>query len=64
MTIFSDCFYRVHVSLANFIDTLIDYPNSKDYAFMMLDKLGELKILGSDMIDKYKKHVENLQSDD
>ena len=22
-----------HVSLANFLDTLIDYPRSKDYAF-------------------------------
>lgn len=52
------------MSLANFIDTLIDYPNAKDYAFIVLDKLGDLKILAPDMIDKYKKHVENLQSDD
>jgi len=52
------------VSLANYIDTVIDYPNAKIYAFMLLDKLVELKIVAPDMIDKYKKHVENLQSDD
>lgn len=25
--------YRIHVSMANFHDTLIDYPNSKDYSY-------------------------------
>ena len=29
----------MHVSLANFADTLVDYPNSKDYAYQMLDKM-------------------------
>jgi hypothetical protein len=30
----------MNVSLANFIDTLIDYPNSREYAFGMFDRLG------------------------
>ena len=25
--------------MSNFLDTLIDYPNSKDYAFQMLERL-------------------------
>ncbi|CDW76846.1 eukaryotic translation initiation factor 4 gamma [Stylonychia lemnae] len=54
----------VHVSLANFIDTLIDYPNAKDYSFQMFDKLGGLGIIPVDMIEKYKKHIENLMDED
>ena len=30
----------------------------------MFEKLGELSILPSDMIEKYKKHVENLMNED
>lgn len=54
----------MHVSLANFIDTLIDYPNSKQYAFQMFDTLGKEEILRADMIPKYKMHVEHLQDED
>lgn len=50
--------------MANFHDTLIDYPNSKDYSFQLFEKLGELQILSGDMIEKYKKHVENLMEED
>jgi hypothetical protein len=49
--------------LANFIDTLIDYPNAKDYSFMMFERLGEIGILHKVMIEKYKQHVENLMSE-
>ena len=52
------------MSLANFIDAVIDYPNAKEYAFIMFEKLGELGILTSEMIGKYKKHVENLASEE
>ena len=51
----------MHVSLANFLDTLIDYPNSRVYAFEMFDRLGALGILSPEMIAKYKQHVENLE---
>lgn len=48
------------MSLANFLDTLIDYPNSTKYSFQMFEKLHNLGILNSEMVEKYKKHVENL----
>ena len=50
----------VHVSLANFIDTLIDYPKSREYAFEMFERLGSLGILEADKINNYRQHVENL----
>jgi hypothetical protein len=52
----------VHVALANFIDTMIDYPRSKEYSFEMFDKLGTLGILTEDQIAKYKQHVLNLEN--
>jgi hypothetical protein len=54
----------MHVSLANFIDTIIDYPNSRVYAFDMFERLGAAGILKADMIPKYKQHVEHLQDED
>lgn len=56
--------YRMHVSLANFSDTLIDYPNTKEYAFQMFEKMKEIGILSNDQVNKYKMHVENLMKDD
>jgi hypothetical protein len=40
-----DLLEGVHVSLANFIDTLIDYPMSRFYAGELFDRLGETGIL-------------------
>ena len=57
-----DLLEGMHVSLANFIDTIIDYPQSRDYAFEMFDRLGALGIIKEDMIDKYKTHVDNIQN--
>ena len=54
----------MHVSLANFSDTIIDYPNSKDYAFEVFEKLGVLGVLQKEMIDKYRQHVQNLMNED
>lgn len=34
-----DLLEGMNVSMSNFLDTLIDYPNSKDYAFQMLERL-------------------------
>jgi hypothetical protein len=39
---------------------LIDYPNAKDYADEMFEKLHELTLLSADMLIKYKQHVVNL----
>lgn len=48
------------MSLANFLDILIDYPNSKMYAFGMFDKLTEMGVMTDDQNSKYKQHCENL----
>jgi len=50
------------VSLANFIDTLIDYPNSLNYSFQLFEKLKELGILNEEKLEKYKQHVTQLNS--
>lgn len=56
-----DLLEGVHVSLANFIDTLIDYPMSRFYAGELFDRLGEKGILQAEQIKNYKLHVENLE---
>jgi len=48
--------------LANFVDMLIDYPNSKLYAFQMFDKLAEMGVMSADQNSKYKQHCENLEN--
>jgi hypothetical protein len=48
------------VSLSHFLDMLIDYPNSKDYATDMLEKLLKEELFNQEQIDLYKKHIENL----
>lgn len=50
---------RLHFSFQNFLDTMIDYPNTKKYAFEVLDKYGELGIL--EHADKYKEHIAKLE---
>ncbi len=54
----------MHVSLANFIDTLIDYPQAKEFSFQLFAKLGELGIIQQDSLEKYKQHVENLEKEE
>ena len=48
------------MSLANFSDTLIDYPNSQGYSEEMFKKLAELGVLSGEQVEKYKRHVENV----
>lgn len=50
------------MSLSNFIDTLIDYPMSRKYALEVFSRLGDLKILQANQIEKYRQHVDNLDS--
>jgi hypothetical protein len=51
------------VSLANFLDTLIDYPNSKEYVFTMFERLRTMEIISEEMEAKYRQHVKNLEND-
>lgn len=57
----SDLIEGVNVSLANFVDMLIDYPNSKKYAFGLFDKLTDMKVMSEDQNAKYKQHCQNLE---
>jgi len=54
--------FSVNVSLANFLDTLIDYPNSKDYAHQLLARLLKEELITSQQIELYKQHIENLDN--
>ena len=54
----------MNVSLANFADLMIDYPNSKEYAFSMFNKMRELDLFTADQLQRYKQHVENLEDMD
>jgi len=51
----------INVSLANFLDMMIDYPNSKQYAYAMFDKLTEMGVMTTDQNSKYKLHCDNLE---
>jgi len=53
-------YFRVNVSLANFVDMIIDYPNSKLYACGMFDKLTEMGVMTKDQNTKYKQHCEDI----
>ena len=57
----SDLLESVNVSMVNFSDMIIDYPNAKDYAFGLFEKLTELTLLSKDMLPKYKQHVIHLE---
>jgi len=54
----------VNVSLANLMDTLIDYPGSKQYVFWLLEQLKECGLMDPEMEARYKKHVEKVAADD
>jgi len=51
----------VNVSLANFVDMLIDYPNSKLYAFDLFDKLVEMEVMAQEQCVRYKQHLTNIE---
>ena len=44
----------MHVSLANFIDTMIDYPMSQQYAFQMFERLGAIGVMSEEQVRTYK----------
>lgn len=46
------------------MDTLIDYPGSKQYVFWLLEQLKECGLMDPEMEARYKKHVEKVAADD
>lgn len=57
-----DLIEGINVSISNFVDMLIDYPNSKQYANEMFDKLLEMGVMTKDQNQLYKQHIENLEN--
>lgn len=47
--------------MANFLDTIIDYPNSKIYATEFCQRLNEIEVLTEEQTTNYKKHIENVE---
>jgi hypothetical protein len=50
--------------MANFLDTMIDYPNAKMYVFALFDQVQALQLLNQTQVNNYKQHVENLEKFD
>ena len=40
--------------MTNFADLVVDYPNAKEYAFQVCDKLQGMGLLSEDLLSKYK----------
>ena len=58
------CFCSINVAMANFLDSLIDYPNSKMYVFGVFEKMQTLKLFNEKQVKNYTQHVENLEKFD
>ena len=50
------------MSLSNFVDMMIDYPNSKSYANQLFLRLRSLDLLTDDQVALYSKHIDNLEN--
>ena len=50
--------------MANFLDTMIDYPNAKMYVFAVFEQVQALQLLNQTQVNNYKQHVENLEKFD
>jgi hypothetical protein len=51
------------MSLAGFYDTMIDYPQAKEYVITVLTELKTRGVVVSDQqFEKYKKHLDNLEN--
>jgi hypothetical protein len=50
--------------MTNFLDTMIDYPNAKQYASGLFKKLHELELLTEQEVKNYEAHVANLEKFD
>ena len=51
----------LNVSMANFVDILIDYPNSKIYVEQLFERLQQESILTDRQVANYRLHIENVE---
>lgn len=47
--------------MANFVDILIDYPNSKIYVEQLFERLCKENILSERQVANYRLHIENVE---
>ena len=47
--------------MANFVDILIDYPNSKIYVEQLFKRLQQESILTERQVANYRLHIENVE---
>ena len=51
----------LNVAIANFVDTIIDYPNSKIYIEQLFLRMKEFDLLTTKQLQNYRLHIENLE---
>ncbi len=47
--------------MANFLDTIIDYPNSKIYAEQLITRMQEISVLTPQQVKNYSMHMEHVE---
>ena len=47
--------------MANFVDILIDYPNSKIYIEQLFQRLLRIEVLTDKQVTNYWLHIENVE---
>ena len=47
--------------MANFLDTIIDYPNSKIYAEQLIQRMEEIKVLTASQVKNYSMHIDHVE---
>lgn len=57
----NDIMEGVNVSLAHFHDTLIDYPNSRDYCVQLFERMRDAELMTEEQVGTYTKHIDNLK---
>ena len=51
----------LNVAMANFLDTIIDYPNSKIYAEQLIQRMEEIKVLTASQVKNYSMHIDHVE---
>ena len=49
------------MSIANYFDTVIDYPMSRAYVEQLCQRFKELEVLSEQRVEEYKAHLENVE---
>ncbi len=47
--------------MANFVDTIIDYPNSKIYVQQLVERMKTINALSSKQASNYMQHIEDIE---